>query len=707
MHDLDPMVPSELTPEVQGVEGLNPYAMHDSHPRQTMFGGHITQNLVISNPTLRRDFTGVERKYGKYTHMVTMPVDAEVIKILRKYEVDYTFNPHNIQPLTSIVYRDVRTLALGIVHLRYHNCMHQYFGFRFVLTAKALSIRIGDVIKAGTILAHSPSINPETFDYKYGIEAQVACMTIPNVIEDGCVARRGFLESLKTTAYETRTFSWGKTHVPVNLYGDHEKYKVFPDIGDFIREDGLVCAIREYDSKLAIANMSVNALREYDIDDTLWYGRPGARIINIEVFRGRPNNTVTLTGMNDQVEFYYRKTHRYNEELRNIYRDETRMKNNVPPLLEPEYERMLVDSEAILDKPSQARTSAKLPIPQMNDIPMDEWLVKITFEYTLTPTVGYKITGTAGDKVVIVDVWDDDKMPHEILPDGSKGKVADLIQDPDGTNRRMNFSRLFQQYFNASQVATTRRMRELLGRRTQQDYLNAYNYLLGWFDIVVPRYAAIIRSKYDHRPHAFVDNVDMDDGFRYWLPTDHNRLYINVVRELRDKYPAHIGPVRYFGMSGKFVTTKVPVLIGGIYVMLLEKIGNTQTAVSSGKVQHYGVLAKVSALDKYTMPGRQSPGRIIGETETRLIVAFCGSSVVSELFDQTNNIRAHSFICETVLRADIPTNIPAAIDRKLVPWDGGRAVCLVKHFLECQGSRFKRGDESDAVTGQATPCYTV
>jgi hypothetical protein len=701
------MVASELSPEVMGIEGLNPYAMHDSHPRQTMFGGHITQNLVISNPTLRRDFTGVERKYGKYTHMITMPVDAEIVKTVRKYEADYTFNPNNIQPLISIVYRNTRTRALGVVHIKYHNCLHQYFGFRFVLTSRALQLRVGDVVAAGTILAHSPSINPETFDYKYGIEAQIACMTIPNVIEDGCVARRGFLESLKTVAYETRQFSWGKNAVPVNLYGDSEKYKPYPDIGDFVRDDGLLFASREFNSELAMVTMSETSLRDYDLDDNMCYAKSKARVINIEVIRGRPNSTVTLTGMNDQVEFYHRKTQRYYDELRNIYRDETRQRNGVPPELEPELERMLVDSEAILDKPSAARTAAKLPIPLMNDIPLDEWMVKITVEYTLTPTVGYKITGTAGDKVVIVDVWDDDKMPREILPDGSYGKVADLIQDPDGTNRRMNFSRLFQQYFNASQVATTRRMREILGPRTEQAYFAAYNYLLGWFDIVTPRYAAIIRKNYDHRFSTFVDTVDIEDGFRFWLPTDHNRIYINVVRELKEKYPAHIGPIEYFGMSGKMVRTKVPVLIGGIYVMLLEKIGNTQTAVASGKVQHYGVLAKVSALDKYTMPGRQSPGRIIGETEARLIAAFCGGNVVSELFDQTNNIRAHSFICETILRADIPTNIPAAIDRKLVPWDGGRALCLVKHFLECQGSRFVRGDESDAVTGQAAPCYSV
>lgn len=707
MHELDPMIPSELSAEVMGIEGLNPYAMHDSHPRQTMFGGHITQNLVISNPTLRRDFTGIERKYGKYTHMITMPVDAEVVKIVRKYASDYSFNLNNIQPVISIIYRNTRTRALGVVHIRYHNCLHQYFGFRFVLTSRAMQLRIGDVVSAGTILAHSPSINPETFDYKYGIEAKIACMTIPNVIEDGCVARRGFLESLKTIAYETRTFSWGKNTVPVNLYGDENNYKPHPDIGELVREDGLLFSGREFNSELSIVTMSGESLRDYDLDDNNCYARSRARVINIEVFKGRPNSSVTLSGMNDQAEFYYRKTANYYDEFRNAYRDETRARAGIPPELEPELERILVDSEAILDKPSHARTAAKLPIPLMNDIPLDEWMVKITIEYTLTPTVGYKITGTAGDKVVIVDVWDDDKMPREILPDGSYGVVADLIQDPDGTNRRMNFSRLFQQYFNASQVATVRQMRNIIKPRTEQSYMEAYQYLLGWFDIVSPRYAAIIRSRYDHRPFTFVENVDVEDGFRYWLPTDNNVVYIDAVRELRKRYPAHIGPIEYFGMSGKMVRTKTDVLIGGIYVMLLEKIGNTQTAVSSGRVQHYGVLAKVSALDKYTMPGRQSPGRIIGETEARLIAAFCGGNVVSELFDQTNNIRAHSFICETVLRADIPTNIVAAIDRRLVPWDGGRALCLVKHFLECQGSRFIRGDESDAVTGQAAPCYSL
>lgn len=697
---LDPMVPSELTPLVQGIQGLNPYAMHDSHPRQTMFGGHITQNLVISEPTLRRDFTGLERRYGRHTHSIRMPVNAIIRKIVHKYAQDMSFNEHNINPVISIIYEDAKTGELGILHMKDHNCLHQYFGFKYVLTNKAKSLRVGDYISEGTLLAHSPSIDPVTYDYKYGKEAKLACMTIPNVIEDGCVARRGFLEGMKTRAYETRTFSWGKNSYPINSYGDENNFKAFPGIGDVIREDGLVFASRQNDNLLAIVQANKYNLMEIDSFDDTVYGKAGARVVNVEVFRGKPQNTQTLEGMNAQAEFYYNKTRRYYDEIRNTYREYTRKLGNKPNV-SGELERVLVDAEAFYDI---GRSGSSI-VPQMNDIPINEYHVRITFEYILTPTIGFKITGTAGDKVIIVDIWEDHQMPREVYPDGTYGEVTDLIQDPDGTNRRMNFSRLFQQYFNASQAATTRKIIKMIEPRTEAAYRQAWDYVLGWFDIVTPRYATEVRKLYSNRFVEFIDRIEMEDGYRYWLPVDTNVIYIDAVEQLQKHYPPHYSVVEYVGMSGRTVRTKVPVLIGGIYVMLLEKIGNTQTAVSSAKVQHFGVLAKVSSVDKYSMPGRHSPGRVIGETENRLIAAFCGGHVVAELFDQTNNIAAHKYICETITRADKPTNIDRVIDRKKVPRNGGRILQLAKHVLECQGTRFKRGDFNDAVSSARTTCY--
>lgn len=702
IHVNNPFEPSELSPEVQGIEGFNPYAMHDSHPRQTMFGGHITQNLVISEPTLRRDFTGIERRYGRYTHAIRMPANGIVRKIIYKYPADYTFNLNGIHPTISIMYEDTKNGALGVVHLRDHNCLHQYFGFHFELTDYARSLRTGDYVKQGTLLAHSPSIDPNTYDYRYGKEAQLACMTIPNVIEDGCVARRGFLEGMKTCAYESRTFSWGKNSYPINTYGDENNFKAFPGIGDIIREDGLVFASRQHDPLLAVVQVNKKNIRILDPFDNAVYGKAGARVVNVEVFRGKPQASQSLKGMNDQAEFYYNKTKHYYEEVRSVYREYARNSLSKPSVT-PELERILVDSEAVNDI---GRSGGLNVVPQMNDIPIDEWMVRVTFEYVLTPTIGFKITGTAGDKVIIVDIWDDDKMPREILPDGSYGVTADIIQDPDGTNRRMNFSRLFQQYFNASQAATTRNIMRIIEPRTDAAYRAAFDYILGWFDIVTPRYAQIVRERYSNNYVSFIERIEMEDGYRYWLPIDNNVIYMDAVRELHKRYPAHHGSVEYMGMSGKKVRTRVPVLIGGIYVMLLEKIGNTQTAVASAKVQHFGVLAKVSAVDKYSMPGRHSPGRIIGETEDRLISAFCGGHVTAELFDQTNNMEAHRYICETIARADKPTNVPRAIDRKAVPRTGGRVLQLVKHVLECQGCKFERGDIKDAVSSASITCYS-
>lgn len=47
------------------------------------------------------------------------------------------------------------------------------------------------------------------------------------------------------------------------------------------------------------------------------------------------------------------------------------------------------------------------------------------------------------NKGIVIDVWDDDRMPVDAL-----GNRADIIQDPASTISRMNIGRLYEQYIS-------------------------------------------------------------------------------------------------------------------------------------------------------------------------------------------------------------------------------------------------------------------
>lgn len=282
------------------------------------------------------------------------------------------------------------------------------------------------------------------------------------------------------------------------------------------------------------------------------------------------------------------------------------------------------------------------------------------------------------------------------MPVDAMGNRADVIMDDLSTIKRMNPGRLFEQYINASAKAVSTRIATSLRTDpvlTEERIEGFWQYLTGFYKIVSPRmHAALIASGGENRKKQHIEDV-AKNGIYLFLPTDNPVSYVDVVRKLREEYPATYGPVTYRGKSGKMVTTKHPVLIGGLYMILLEKIGNTWAGVHSAKLQPFGIPAKLTNADKYSSPGRQQPVKILGESEVRLIAATCGGDIVADLLDQTNNPKAHRAILKEVLTNPVPTNVPKIINRQEIPPGKGRILTYLNHMLECGGMRFVKGSD--------------
>lgn len=694
----------QFPPELMSIQILNPYTPHDSQSRQTMFASHISQTLQVSNATPRFDPTGMEPKYGQYTFKIEMPVNGHIRECISKYPpMAVTGGIEHINPLTTVIYEyplGNGMRAFGALNIDAHHSMHQYFGFRYKPTAAGRELRPGLDIPAGTVFAQSPTINEEG-DWMYGFEANVCVMTVPGVTEDGMVARRGFLDKMKVKAYGTRKVSWGKTNVPLNLYGDDTNYKPFPDIGETIRDDGIIFALRPFDMATAVMTMHKDMLKQSMTTDKPTYietNAKNAKVINIEVYKGRrSNDTVTLSGMNSQCERYYEKTAAYNRKLLDTY-DTLRKENGRNLVLTPELTNIIARAQELNDQ-ATGRTNHMY---MWNDAPLEEWSVIITYEYDLTPTVGFKITGGHGDKVVIVQIWNDEDMPIDEF-----GVRADFIQDPDGTNRRMNLGRLYQHEFKAMFREVGNNFLKMWDKdKSKENTLRAYNYLLDFYKIISPKFANLAIKRYgegntaDPIKHLIkVERfVKRYNHLRIWMPVDTPISYYDAYLELREKYPINISPVRYRPEGCKdFVVTYSNVMISSMYLMMLEKIGNGWSAVASAKVQHYDIPAKVSSADKYSTPGKQSPGRITGEGEVRLFNFATGTGeYVAELFDQNTNRKSHAIICRNLLTCPQPTNVRQIIDRKQHPREGGLVIKYLSHMTGCAGFKFVRGDMSNA-----------
>lgn len=702
--------PNELHPEFLGLTGLNPWPGQTSSSRGVMFSGHLGQALQVVGCTPRRCQTGLEREFGKYTFSLKFPSDASIIRVIPKYQQTVGQGGVKENPMNVVVYEDIHTKEVGILNLvRYSTAldsMHQHFGFRYRYNQEVeRMLSRGNHIPKDTIVADSPAID-EHGNYSYGVETNVAMMSIPGVIEDGFVVSRSYLKKIASRGYEKRVASWGKEYYPLNLYGDKDNYKPFPDIGDRIRDDGLLFALRRYDDLLAPIDMRPDRLEEPDyFFDKPIYGIPGAKVVDITVHHDEVQNKTqpTPVGMEVQAERYLDGTHRYYNTLIDTYKELKRTRGE-DLRITPDFHRLLVEAYADQADPKKFRVTK-----MFRRNPLDDYRVEVSFEYDVEPTVGFKLTGCHGDKGVICAIWEDEDMPKD-----ADGNVAELIMDADGRVKRMNLGGLYEQYINAASRDVSKMVREMLGlprdlprteldKRRRTDIVNrhfmqlderivreVYEYVLGYYQICSPRMVERALSpefaggEVDHLKALCIDDVYLH------MPTDNPPEPASILRSIKEHYPPTYGPVTYRG-----VTTVNPILIGSMYIMVLEKTGVEWSGVASAKLQHFGIPARVTNMDKYAAPGRGQPVRMLGEAEIRLFNAVCGSDMSAELLDQSNNPGTHKAIANKILRSETPTNIPLVVDRKEIPLGNGRNLAYVNHILECGGIRFVRSDDNE------------
>lgn len=689
---------NELSPELLSINSLNPWSGQVSSSRGTMFSSsHIAQTLVVDGAGPRYCQTGTESEFGKYTFKHKIPCDAEVIRVVHKFRPTVGQDSIRQNPTTLVIYENMETKEVDILELNSYSTAidnkHQHFGFRYNLSPLVGELHPNMRLKAGTVLGDSPAIpdpNDPNSTYNYGVETNVAFMGIPGIIEDGIVVSEDYLDRITSRGYEKRTVSFGKKQYPLNLYGDSENYKPFPDIGDTIREDGLLFALRSYDDLLAPIEMDPRALREPDyVFDKLVYGVPGGKVIDVNV-RHDDTNRVPPTpfGMERQPEKYHNALVRYYrtilETYNDLHKDRKKFLN-----ISPEFHRLVVEAMSYVgfeDNPTTQHLHRKNPLSKRrvkklyrrHDI--DDWRVEIAFEYKMRPNISGKLTATFGDKGVICSIW-----PAESMPVDADGNRAEVIMDGDSTIKRMNIGRCYEQYINAASRDVAKRVREGLDNGTS-DVSDAYNYLLSYYKTVSPRmYETMVAPDYTGTPEEHVKKV-YDEGIYLWIPTDNPINMVDCIRKIQEYFPPTFTPVTYDGG----VVTDRPILIGSMYILMLEKTGVDWSGTSSAKLQHFGIPARVSNADKHATPGRNQPVRILGEAEVRLLNAVVGSDVTADLLDQSNNPATHKAIVREILQSHTPTDIEKMIDRRDVPLGNSRSIQFVNHILECAGVEFVR-----------------
>lgn len=676
---------NEISRELVGPSNLNVFAMHDSASRIAMANKQVGQAVVILDPDVPRFLSGVEREYAKFTHGVKMPCHGRIVKVLQKYPPSIADVKERRNPKYLVIFENREREFGGVrefdcLEIDAYHRLHQTWGHRQVEKSGWSKLAPDEYVARDTPLAGSPNVTEEG-DYRFGVEANVALMSHPVGIEDGIGIREGYLDKLKTRAYGRRVVSYSDGKFPLNLYGDENTYKAFPDIGDTVRSDGLLFATRQYDEALGPLQLTPKSTRKpVKLFDDPVYAVPDAKVVDVIVYRGDVNKTQMPTGTFDQIQKYYKRSKQYYHSIIHEYRTLVQKYGQDDVEFSPRFLSMVEEAEFYCYENNRDKIEYSV-----KKVPVGEWYVEVIFEYEVRPTYGSKMSGLSGDKGVIVSVIPDEEMPFD-----DDGNMADIIMDADSTIKRMNTGRLYRQYASASARATQRRIQKMLGNNPKdKDYLEAFDYALGWYQIASPEMHKSILDVVVHKEEKIRHIKEVaKNGFYVYRPLETSEPAPEMIKKMLDHYPATYSTLNITLPDGSRDKTKLPILIGSMYMLLLDKLANTYSAVASPRFQHHGIPAKVSAMDKYSAPGRSNPLRVFGETEFRILTCVGAGPAAVDMHDQSNNPSTQREVVRSIHQAGNPMQIPEVVDRKKNPYGYARPHLYINHNLACAGVRF-------------------
>ena len=688
----------QLAGTLLGANALNPFHRNDSAQRGAMIANHLGQSLVINGSDERMIQTGYEREYGRYTFGVSMPCDGEILEIIPRYQRTIGEDSIEDNPQTIVIYESAEDHKIGMFSLTQHCSNHQYFGFRYEPGPALKKLRVGASIGKGEVFLRSPNITDEG-GYKYGVQANVAFVTMPATSEDGILICEDFLPRLGFRTYEQRVVDWGTKRFALNMYGDENNYQPFPDIGQRIRADNVLMALRPYGpEELAVVEQSVYSTMEVDpdFDTTIYADGEGGVIRDIRINHDLNSWNHAERHMDKQAQKYDKSRRIFYQRIVDVWQKYNKRYHGNANIT-PEFHFLVREAESVVSEGRGQRVT-KL----YRQIQLDDYRVEFIIEYDNIPGIGNKLTDLHGGKGVVCQT-----APREHMPVDADGNVADIAMDPNSTISRMNLGRLFEQHVNAASRDVHKRLCAIAGWKlgdkdeeialaTVQEmpagqFDSMLQHLLRYYQLTSPRmYAWFTEGKIaSSEAHQKYLAQILCRGVGLWMPTDNPVESEDLVAGIEAEYKPLFGPVSYVGNSGRRVMTKVPVRVAPVYIVLLEKVGDDWSAVPSGKLQHFGVLSQLTKVDKYAKPARQQAGRVGGEAEVRIFNNYLEQSFTAELFDRNNNPQTHKLYVNNLLKAPQVSNIANLVDRASNPFGGSKPMQLIAHLGECGGWRFE------------------
>lgn len=333
-YDVPLLKDTNANVKLLGLEELMiPFLQFTSSQRVSMFASHIVQALPPEHAEHPYIYTGYENIIGKYSFNPTeRDQEIYILDVIPKYPENRGAKPLKFNPRYTVIYVGKDDGQVHYFHLDKYTKGTDGYGYKNEWMNTSM-LKPDVVVPRDVIFSKSPS-HIGNNGYGMGCNANVAFISFPEVNNDAFLVSDRIARKFETTAIHTMDIDIKPTQAPLNLYGDQEDHRFLPDIGEFVREDGIICGFRSpNDSTFVSDMMSLNT--PYVLHDDLYYAPPGSQIIDIDFYASPMKNKVkTDRAMYAQVDKYLQPMSQYWQRVIACY---NKVKDNKKISLSPEF----------------------------------------------------------------------------------------------------------------------------------------------------------------------------------------------------------------------------------------------------------------------------------------------------------------------------------------------------------------------------------
>ena len=641
---------------------MMPFNASNSGSRKLMFGTQLEHRLALLKPEVPYIQTGYEMGFGmnSSSHIAT-DKPYTVIGTVSKFSGHPTHHYY-----CFCVNDDDKSIVL--FERKEYKHITENYGYLFD-NHRIDCFHAGDHIPEGTTILKSMAF--DEYDNRMdGCNLLTMYSACEDTMEDAIIISESAAKKLASPLVKKVTVVINDNDIPLNLYGDYDTYKAFPDVNEEVK-NSILCGLRREKKEEYLFSQSYSRLKELNISDERY--TVAGRVVDIDVYCNAPEK-LSEYNYNAQIRNYYLENMRMSEEVVNL------LNSYIEQGYKPDYDcqRFYAKCKSVL--------AGKMYFSE-------RVFSNIIMEFTIIEEIpvisGDKLSNRYGGKGITSIVMPDNNMPHT-----EKGEAIDVILNMCGVYGRENPGQLFEISVSFISMKIIESINYAIHQDDESvDIADIVDKYLDFLEIVSPSMHAYM-SKYfmsipDEIVIDFLYSLTMNPAIYLAIEPMSENMTIDKLAQLYDRFPEARFPV-YMQMpiedsngNIRYVPSRRPLVYGYQYIYRLKQYAEEKfsvTSLSATNIRNENSKSKSS--NNYKALYSRTPIRF-GDMESGNLVHLGAELVVQMLMLYSTSPNARR------LASSMLTGDAFDIDINLDMESTNRNVEILNVYLKTMGLRLK------------------